>query len=78
RMDEFDPTIFIFDSYPGGIGFSELLYNEHEHLLSSAKSLIEKCPCAFGCPSCVGPTLEVGKSAKEIVPKIIDLVLGKG
>ena len=78
RMDEFDPTIFIFDSYPGGIGFSELLYHEHTNLLSSAKSLIEKCPCTCGCPSCVGPTLEVGKTAKEIVPKIIDLVLGKG
>jgi len=39
--------------------------------------LIEKCPCAFGCPSCVGPTLEVGKTAKAIVPKIIDLVLNQ-
>jgi DEAD/DEAH box helicase domain-containing protein len=75
RIDEFDPTIFIFDSYPGGIGFSELLYREHAHLLSAAKNLIEKCSCAYGCPSCVGPPLEVGKSAKEIVPKIIDLVL---
>ncbi|HBL53578.1 MAG TPA: hypothetical protein DDZ34_06035 [Syntrophaceae bacterium] len=77
RIDEFDPTIFIFDSYPGGIGFSELLYREHVNLLIAAKSLIEKCPCAFGCPSCVGPVLEVGKNAKEIVPKMIDLVLGK-
>jgi DEAD/DEAH box helicase domain-containing protein len=76
RIDEFDPTIFIFDSYPGGIGFSELLYHEHKNLLAAAKSLIEKCPCAYGCPSCVGPTLEVGKSAKEIVPKIIRLILG--
>ena len=75
RIDEFDPTIFIFDSYPGGIGFSQLLYNEHSDLLAAAKSLIARCPCAWGCPSCVGPTLEVGKSAKEIVPKIIELVL---
>ena len=63
--------------YPGGIGFSELLYHEHANLLNAARSLIEKCPCAFGCPSCVGPMLEVGKSAKEIVPKIIGLILGK-
>ncbi len=77
RIDEFDPTIFIFDSYPGGIGFSELLYSEHANLLSAARSLIEKCPCAYGCPSCVGPTLEVGKSAKEIVPKMVELILGK-
>ena len=77
RIDEFDPTIFIFDSYPGGIGFSELLYREHANLLAAAKSLIEKCPCAYGCPSCVGPTLEVGKTAKEIVPKIVELIIGK-
>ena len=75
RIDEFDPTIFIFDSYPGGIGFSELLYREHANLLAAARSLIEKCPCAYGCPSCVGPTLEVGKTAKEIVPKIVGLIL---
>ena len=77
RIDEFDPTIFIFDSYPGGIGFSELLYREHFNLLSAVRSLIEKCPCAYGCPSCVGPTLEVGKTAKEIVPKIVELIIGK-
>jgi DEAD/DEAH box helicase domain-containing protein len=76
RIDEFDPTIFIFDSYPGGIGFSELLYREHDNLLSAVRSLIEKCPCAYGCPSCVGPTLEVGKTAKEIVPKIVELIIG--
>lgn len=77
RIDEFDPTIFIFDSYPGGIGFSELLYREHTNLLSAVVNLIRKCPCAYGCPSCVGPTLEVGKTAKEIVPKIVELILGK-
>jgi DEAD/DEAH box helicase domain-containing protein len=77
RIDEFDPTIFIFDAYPGGIGFSELLYREHDNLLSAVRSLIEKCPCAHGCPSCVGPTLEVGKTAKEIVPKIVELIIGK-
>jgi DEAD/DEAH box helicase domain-containing protein len=77
RIDEFDPTIFIFDAYPGGIGFSELLYREHDNLLSAVRSLIEKCSCAYGCPSCVGPTLEVGKTAKEIVPKIVGLIIGK-
>ncbi|MEN6621418.1 MAG: DEAD/DEAH box helicase [Smithella sp.] len=77
RIDEFDPTIFIFDAYPGGIGFSELLYSEHANLLWAAHKLIKKCPCAYGCPSCVGPTLEVGKSAKEIVPKIIELIMGR-
>jgi len=32
-------------------------------------------PLCLRLPSCVGPVLEVGKNAKEIVPKMIELVL---
>ncbi|HPQ44676.1 MAG TPA: DEAD/DEAH box helicase [Syntrophales bacterium] len=74
RTDSFDPTIFIFDAYPGGIGFSDLLYREHEELLTSAGNLIRSCPCAHGCPSCVGPILEVGTMAKEVALAILRLV----
>jgi DEAD/DEAH box helicase domain-containing protein len=74
RKDAFDPTIFIFDAYPGGIGFSDLLYKEHEGLLASARSLIGACPCSHGCPSCVGPILEVGTMAKEVARAILQLV----
>ncbi|MCX5845114.1 MAG: DEAD/DEAH box helicase [Deltaproteobacteria bacterium] len=76
-VDAFDPTVFIFDAYPGGIGFSELLYEEHERLLASALALIRSCPCIHGCPSCVGPTLEVGPAAKETVLAILDLIIDK-
>jgi DEAD/DEAH box helicase domain-containing protein len=74
RRDAFDPTIFIFDAYPGGIGFSDLLYKEHEGLLRSAAKLIGSCPCSHGCPSCVGPILEVGTMAKEVALAILRLV----
>ncbi|MFH1081521.1 MAG: DEAD/DEAH box helicase [Pseudomonadota bacterium] len=74
-VDAFDPTLFIFDSYPGGIGFSELLFKEHVRLLSSAQQLIGHCSCTHGCPTCVGPTLEVGMSAKEVALAIIALIL---
>ena len=70
-VDAFDPTLFIFDAYPGGIGFSELLFTEHRRLLSSAQQLIGRCSCTHGCPTCVGPTLEVGMSAKEVALAII-------
>jgi DEAD/DEAH box helicase domain-containing protein len=74
-VDAFDPTLFIFDAYPGGIGFSELLFAEHQRLLSSARELIRSCSCTHGCPTCVGPTLEVGMSAKEAALAIIALIL---
>lgn len=73
-IDAFDPTVFIFDAYPGGIGFSDLLYEGHDRLLTSARNLIESCTCTHGCPSCVGPVLEVGPAAKETALAIIELI----
>lgn len=75
-IDAFDPTVFIFDAYPGGIGFSELLYEKHDDLLGATRRLIVNCPCASGCPSCVGPTLEVGTAAKTVALTILDLIIG--
>ncbi|MBM4313138.1 MAG: DUF1998 domain-containing protein, partial [Deltaproteobacteria bacterium] len=73
-MDAFDPTIFLFDAYPGGIGFSDLLFDRHDTLIASAGQLIRACPCLCGCPSCVGPTLEVGPRAKGAALAILELV----
>lgn len=76
-IDAFDPTIFLFDAFPGGIGFSDLLYEQHERLLTASRTLIEHCTCSFGCPSCVGPTLEVGPTAKKITLALINVLLGE-
>ncbi len=70
----FDPTVFVFDAYPGGIGFSDLLYERHDELVSAAQSLISSCPCEHGCPMCVGPALEVGPSAKASALAILGLL----
>ncbi len=75
-MDAFDPTLFLFDAYPGGIGFSDLLYERHDELIEAACRLIGNCPCTHGCPSCVGPNLELGPAAKEAALTILNL-LGK-
>ncbi|MGV8080540.1 MAG: DEAD/DEAH box helicase [Syntrophales bacterium] len=77
REDAFDPTVFLFDAYPGGIGFSDLLYAEHRRLLGSAQTLLSSCPCLHGCPSCVGPTLEVGNRAKEVALTVVNRLLEK-
>ena len=73
-VDAYDPTVFIFDAYPGGIGFSDLLFAEHGRLLASAKRLLRTCPCSHGCPSCVGPTLEVGPAAKQVALDILGVL----
>ncbi|PFA70077.1 ATP-dependent helicase [Bacillus sp. AFS015802] len=48
------PTIFIYDRYPGGIGLSEKVFEEIEKILLETSSMIERCPCQSGCPSCIG------------------------
>ncbi|HSC85739.1 MAG TPA: DEAD/DEAH box helicase [Polyangiaceae bacterium] len=51
-----DPTLFLFDAQPGGVGLAERIYERAEELLSRTRSLIVGCPCNDGCPACVGPT----------------------
>lgn len=69
------PIIFLYESYPGGVGFSEKLYQHHTPMIQSAISLLSGCPCKEGCPSCVGPALETGNSAKQGALKLAKLAL---
>ena len=74
ELTKFQPTIFIYDNYPGGIGFTPLLYDSHEELLKNTLKLISTCTCPDGCPSCVGPANEVGRKSKQIAIEILALV----
>jgi DEAD/DEAH box helicase domain-containing protein len=65
------PTIFLFDNYPGGIGFSEPLYTLHEALMAQTQALIDECPCVSGCPSCVGPEGATGPLAKAVASQLL-------
>jgi len=67
----FEPTLYLYDAYPGGIGLSEPLFNMHELLMSRTLELIAACPCEKGCPSCVGPAGETGQRAKEAALAIL-------
>ena len=50
----FDPTIFVYDHIPGGVGLAPRLFADRELVLRRARALIEDCPCAGGCPACIG------------------------
>ena len=67
-----EPTIFIYDNYPGGIGFSEPLFGLHDALLSHTRTLVEQCPCATGCPACVGPIGQTGPRAREVALALLE------
>jgi DEAD/DEAH box helicase domain-containing protein len=69
-----EPRIFIYDNYPGGIGFSEPLYTMHDDLLARTRLLIAGCECQHGCPTCVGPIGNTGPLAKTVALRILDLI----
>jgi DEAD/DEAH box helicase domain-containing protein len=66
------PNLYLFDAYPGGIGFSEPLFRMHDVLIHRTRELIEACPCESGCPSCVGPAGDLAPRAKEAALTILD------
>ncbi|HOA55155.1 MAG: DEAD/DEAH box helicase [Acetivibrionales bacterium] len=70
------PTVYIYDSYPGGVGFSDKLYELHRELFETAASMVEKCGCESGCPSCVGPLNEFtgADDPKELTLRLIELI----
>jgi DEAD/DEAH box helicase domain-containing protein len=67
----FEPNLYLYDAYPGGIGFSEPLFHTCHLLLGRTCELIEACPCENGCPSCVGPAGEKSERAKEVALAIL-------
>jgi DEAD/DEAH box helicase domain-containing protein len=58
------PTLFLCDNYPAGVGLAPKLYESHALVLEAARQALTACPCAAGCPSCVGPPGEAGSEAK--------------
>ena len=69
------PTIYIYDSYPGGVGFSQKIFRLHDTLLGVARELILQCGCESGCPSCVGPPLDVTEEGKKSALKLIGIAM---
>src|SRR6185369_13986142 len=66
--------IFVYDNYPGGIGFSAPLYRMHYELIEATHRLIADCGCESGCPGCVGPVGNTGPLAKAAALRILDLL----
>jgi len=74
-QEPYEPNIFVYDNYPGGIGLSEPLFRLHDRLIAESLTLIENCPCFDGCPSCVGPSGEVGSKGKEVALHLLRMAL---
>jgi len=67
----FEPNLYLYDMYPGGVGQSAPLYRLAARLLKQTAELIAACPCEAGCPSCAGPEGEIGARGKEAAMRIL-------
>ena len=74
--ESFEPNLYLYDAYPGGIGFSEPLFRASELLLAKTRELIAGCGCEAGCPSCVGPAGDLALHAKEAALTILQRICG--
>jgi len=72
------PTIFIYDNYPGGVGFSDKLYELHEEVFLMSLKLVNGCKCVTGCPSCVGPLEEFSGrgNPRQDTARLIEFIAG--
>lgn len=78
--DTGQPTVFVYDGYPGGAGFSEHGFTVAGTWLRATRAAIAACPCAAGCPSCVqSPKCGNGNNPldKELAVRLLDLVLAQ-
>ena len=76
-MQLISPTLFLYDAIPGGVGFSEKLFELCDRLLEQARGRLVDCRCDQGCPACVGPLGEVEEGARAIAIDLADWLTGR-
>ena len=57
----FEPDLFLFDNYPGGIGQSQPLFQMRGKLLAGALEVLQGCACETGCPGVRGADWRGGR-----------------
>jgi len=53
HRDTQEATIFIYDSYQGGIGLAEKAADLFEEIIMVTLQMVKGCRCKEGCPSCI-------------------------
>ena len=69
-----EPALYFFDKYPGGTGLAEGFRRHVDKIHSASSELILSCPCAEGCPSCIGPRdpqREVTGNPKQVILRFL-------
>lgn len=70
-LTAWEPNLYLYDSYSGGMGMSAPLHRKTPELLTRTLEMIEACQCGQGCPACVGPVGEIGEKGKEVAALVL-------
>jgi ATP-dependent helicase YprA (DUF1998 family) len=82
-------TVFIYERYPHGLGFTEQAYDILADLMLAVRDRVAKCDCVDGCPCCVGKPLrgdttwniergEANIPSKRATLRLLTGILGDG
>lgn len=76
-IHEEKPTFYMYDSYPGGIGLSERMYDLWNELIPKVTEQVENCSCINGCPACIGAQDAELNLKKEVIKLLHLLQVGR-
>ena len=57
------PTLYLYERYPGGVGYHEHLWETTDALLDAVAAALARCACEDGCPNCVGAPAPIAHEA---------------
>ncbi len=67
-VDTYDTTthsqsgqVFLIESYPGGIGIAQKVFEQWRAILEAGLKLAKECACRAGCPHCLVPPRFFGR-----------------
>jgi len=69
------PTLYLYDNFPGGVGYSQEIYRIYEDVFRAARQVIIECPCDDGCPSCIGPGYQGSEAGKQPALQLLEVIL---
>ncbi len=69
------PTLYLYDNFPGGVGYSQKIYQEYREVFKAARDVITMCHCSEGCPSCIGPSYQGGEAVKQPALQLLEVIL---
>ncbi len=69
------PTLYLYDNFPGGVGYSREIFRNYREILKSVRKVITECRCSQGCPSCIGPAFRNGENGKQSALRLLGVIL---